>query len=145
MRYRTDNNQEVAVSFLLTKVAHHWWIMNWQVYSPCSSTLVILFKIARARLMASSRNVALLTDARLISATEEMNQISDDIRDAEDQVARWRAGEAEPARMQRASSAELPVADLTILAKIAAWAELRHAVNNGTQPSHPQLRSPSNH
>src|ERR1700686_4692272 len=118
--------------------------MDRPMYVPSSSTLVILFKIARARLMASSHNAALLTDARLISATEEMNQISDDIRDAEDQVARWRAGEAQPARMQRASSAELPVADLTILAKIAAWAELRHAVNNGSQASNPRLRDTSN-
>jgi hypothetical protein len=50
--------------------------------------LVILFKIARARLMASSHDVALLTDARLISATEERNKISDEIREAGNQVAR---------------------------------------------------------
>ena len=62
--------------------------MNWPTYVPSSSMLVILFKIARARLMASSHNVALLTDARLISATEERNKISDEIREAGNQVAR---------------------------------------------------------
>lgn len=119
-------------------------IMNWPAYSPSSSTLVLLFKIGRARLVASSRKAALLTDARLISATEEMNKISDDIREAEDQAARGHAAETQPAWMRWASNAELPIANLTILAKIASWAELRHAVNNGTQPSQPQLRSPAN-
>jgi hypothetical protein len=41
--------------------------------------------------MADSHTVALLSDARLISATEEMNKISDDIREARDQAARWHA------------------------------------------------------
>jgi hypothetical protein len=52
--------------------------MNWPSYTPSSSTLVILFQIARARLMASSHDVQLLSDARLISASEEMNQVADD-------------------------------------------------------------------
>jgi hypothetical protein len=112
--------------------------MNWPTYVPSSSTLVILFKIARARLMASSHNVALLTDARLISATEEMNKISDEIRDAGDQVARRRAEKAQPGCIRWPSDVELPVPDLTVLAKVAAWAELRHAVNTGTEPPHPR-------
>jgi hypothetical protein len=115
--------------------------MNWPTYTPSSSTLVILFKIARARLMASSHNVALLTDARLISATEEMNKISDDIRGAGDQVAPWHTEKAQPGRVRWSSDSELPIADLTILAKVAAWANLRHAVNTGTEGLHP--RSPS--
>ena len=41
--------------------------------------------------MADSHNVALLSDARLISATEDMNKISDDIGQARDQAARWHA------------------------------------------------------
>jgi hypothetical protein len=113
------------------------------MYVPSSSTLVILFKIARARLMASSHNVALLTDARLISATEEMNRISDDLRDAEQEVARRRAEEAQPGRVRWPSDAEKPLPDLTILAKIAAWADLRHAVNAGTEAPSPQAPSPS--
>lgn len=116
--------------------------MSWPTYVPSSSTLVILFKIARARLMASSHNVALLSDARLISATEEMNKISDDIG-AGEQAARWRAEEANAGRIRWSSDAEQPIPDLTILAKVAAWAKLRHAVNTGTEGPHPQPRSPS--
>jgi hypothetical protein len=111
--------------------------MNWPTYVPSSSTLVILFKIARARLMASSHNVALLTDARLISATEEMNKISDEIREAGDQVARRRTEKASLGRIRGPSNVELPIPDLTVLATIAAWENLRHAVNTGTEPPHP--------
>lgn len=117
--------------------------MSWPTYVPSSSTLVILFKIARARLMASSHNVSLLTDARLISATEEMNKISDDIRGAGEQAAPWHTEKAQPGRIRWSSDAEEPVPDLTILAKVAAWANLRHAVNTGTEGPHPQPRSPS--
>ena len=116
-----------------------WRPMNWPTYVPSSSTLVILFKIARARLMASSHNVALLADARLISATEEMNKISDDIREAGDQAVRWHAENPQPGTIRWSSDAELPIPELTILAKVDAWACLRHAVNTGTEP--PQ-RSP---
>jgi hypothetical protein len=103
------------------------------MYVPSSSTLVILFKIARARLMASSHNAAMLTDDRLISATEEMNRISDDIREAENQAAARRAEEVQPGRIRWSSDAELPIPDLTALAKVAAWADIRRAVNAGAE------------
>ena len=51
-------------------------------YIPGKSTLVLLFKAARVRLMSNGARVDSLSDARIESATEEMNQISDDIRDA---------------------------------------------------------------
>jgi hypothetical protein len=102
----------------------------------------MLFKIARARLMASSHDVALLTDARLISATEEMNKISDDIRGAGERVAPWQTETVHPGQRRWSSDAELPIADLTILAKVAAWAGIRHAVNNGTEALHSHQRSP---
>lgn len=121
----------------INRVAHYRGAMNWPTYVPSSSTLVILFKIARARLMASSHNVALLTDARLISATEEMNKISDDIREAGNQVARWHTENAQPGRIRWPSDVELPIPDLTVLAKVAAWADLRRAVNTGAEPPHP--------
>ena len=117
--------------------------MNWSTYVPSSSTLVILFKIARARLMASSRNVALLTDARLISATEEMNRISDDLRGAGDRAAYLRTEKPQPGSIRWSSEAELPVAELTILAKVAAWASLRHAVNTGAEAPNPRSHGPS--
>jgi hypothetical protein len=87
--------------------------------------------------MASSHNVALLSDARIISATEEMNKISDDIVEAGDQLTRWQTENAQPQRIRWSSDAELPIPYLTILAKVAAWADLRHAVNTGTEPPHP--------
>jgi hypothetical protein len=116
--------------------------MSWPTYAPSSSTLVILFKIARARLMASSHNVALLTDARLISATEEMNQISDDISAAGDPVVQWRTEKAQPGCVRWSNDAERSIPDLTILAKVAAWTHLRLAVNAGTEALHPQPRGP---
>lgn len=51
-------------------------------YIPRSSTLLLLFKAARERLTAAGDNLGSLSDARLASATEEMNRISDDIRQA---------------------------------------------------------------
>ena len=127
----------------MARAANHRRTMNWLTYVPSSSTLVILFKIARARLMASSHNVALLSDSRLISATEEMNKISDDISSAGDQVARRHTEKAEPGRIGWSSDAERTVSDLTILAKVAAWAGIRHAVNSGTEALHSHPRSPS--
>jgi hypothetical protein len=75
-----------------------------------------------------------LADSRLISATEEMNRISDDIRNAADKVAQMDAETVQSARTKWARDADLPIGDLATLAKVAAWAELRHAVNGGAQP-----------
>jgi hypothetical protein len=86
--------------------------------------------------MAGSHNVALLSDARLISATEEMNKISDDIRETRDHTARWYADNRPPGTIRWSSDAELRIPELTILAKVDAWASLRHAVNSGTEPPH---------
>ena len=133
MRYRTDNNREGG---------QYQQTMTWPVYVPSRSTLVLLFKIARARLMASSHNVALLTDARLISATEEMNRISDDISAAGDPTARKHTEKALPGCLRWSKDAEVPVPDLAALATVAAWTNLRHAVNAGDEPPHPQRRSP---
>jgi hypothetical protein len=51
-------------------------------YIPGRSTLVLLFNAARVRLMSYSARIDSLSDTRIESATEEINQISDDIRDA---------------------------------------------------------------
>lgn len=53
--------------------------MSPREYVPKSPTLVILFQSASARLLASSRYAELLTNARLVLLTEEMNKISDEI------------------------------------------------------------------
>lgn len=112
------------------------------MFVPSSATLVILFKIARARLLASSQHVESLTDARLIAATEEMNKISDDIREAGHQLAQGRTDNSDFAPVRWSSDAELPVPELRILAKVAAWADLRQAVNAGIEPAPPHPRSP---
>jgi hypothetical protein len=51
-------------------------------YIPRKSTLLVLFKAARMRLMAVSENIGALSDSRLASITEEINRLSDYIRDA---------------------------------------------------------------
>lgn len=56
--------------------------MRWLNFIPGKSTLIVLFNLARRRVSEQTGDVAELTDARLVSATEELNKISDDIRDA---------------------------------------------------------------
>jgi hypothetical protein len=51
-------------------------------YIPRKSTLLVLFKAARVRLMAACENIGLLSESRLASITEEVNRLSDDIREA---------------------------------------------------------------
>ena len=51
-------------------------------YISGKPTPVLLFKAARVRLMTYSARVDLLSDTRIVSATEEINKISDDIRDS---------------------------------------------------------------
>lgn len=63
-------------------------------YIPQKSRLLLLFKAAKMRLIATSENVSLLSDARITSATEEINQISDDILDAKGATSSNRADAA---------------------------------------------------
>ena len=58
--------------------------MSWLSFVPGKTTLVLLFHAAQQRLSGQILNVAGLSDARLASATEELNQIADDVRDAKD-------------------------------------------------------------
>jgi len=51
---------------------------------PRKSALLSLFKAARVRLAANGEQARRLSDTRIASATKEINQISDDIRDAKD-------------------------------------------------------------
>ena len=57
--------------------------MRWLSFIPGKATLVLLFNAAKRRLREQTDDVAELPDARIISATEELNQIADDIRDAQ--------------------------------------------------------------
>jgi hypothetical protein len=56
-------------------------------YIPRTSALLSLFKAARMRLAANGAQARRLSDTRIASATKEINQISDDIRDAKDSGA----------------------------------------------------------
>lgn len=59
-------------------------IMHWRPFIPGKATLVLLFMAAKRRLTEQTDDIAELPNARIITATEELNQITDDIRDAQD-------------------------------------------------------------
>jgi tRNA U34 5-carboxymethylaminomethyl modifying enzyme MnmG/GidA len=77
-------------------------------YIPQKSRLVLLFNAARMRLMATSEKIGSLSDTRIASATEEINQISDDIRDANGATSSNRANAA-TRRSKRADSQVVPL------------------------------------
>ena len=58
--------------------------MRWRPAIPSKESLILLFQAARRRLTRQSGNVAELTNVRILTATTELNQITDDIRDAQD-------------------------------------------------------------
>jgi len=66
-------------------------------YISQKSRLLRLFRAAKMRLMATSENVSSLSEARITSASEEIDQISDDIRDAKGATSSNRADAATPA------------------------------------------------
>lgn len=86
--------------------------MRPQEYVPNSPTLVILFQSASARLLVSSRYAALLTNARLVLLTEEINNISDEIDEFSIQVGAADIGQSgsitSPGDEQRRSPVSAP-------------------------------------
>ena len=55
----------------------------WHSSISGKATLVTLFKAAKRRVTEQTDDVAKLPNARIDSATEELNQIADDVREAE--------------------------------------------------------------
>ena len=55
--------------------------MSWLNFIPGKTVLVGLFKAARRRVTEETEDVGDLPNARIVSATEELNQIADDVRD----------------------------------------------------------------
>jgi hypothetical protein len=51
-------------------------------YIPRKSTLLVLFKAARVRLMTACEKIDCLPETRLALITEEINRLSDEIREA---------------------------------------------------------------
>jgi hypothetical protein len=51
-------------------------------YVPRKSTLLLLFDEAAWRLVDNSEGTGRLSEARLVAATEELNRIADEIREA---------------------------------------------------------------
>src|SRR5664279_10680 len=96
--------------------------MRWHSYVPGKSTLQLLFKAARVRLMANSENVGSLPNARIASATEQINRISDDIRDAKAAGSSDNVG-AVPAETQPV------IPELALPITVAASAPLKRRVS----------------
>ena len=61
-------------------------VMGSLSYIAQKSTLIVLFNEAKSRLSADDRGVDLLSESRIASATEELNRILDDIREASTRV-----------------------------------------------------------
>jgi hypothetical protein len=124
VRYQTDNKSTVVQAPDMMR-----WL-PYVPYIPGKATLVLLFKAARIRLMSNSASVDALSNARIASATEEMNLISDDIRDAKNAGPSTHE-QARPATELDYPRAALPTAD-------AASATLRYANPNapGTDGHH---------
>ena len=57
--------------------------MRWLSFVPSKATLVLLFKAARHRVTEQTDDIDKLPNSRIESATEELNQIADDVRDAQ--------------------------------------------------------------
>ena len=57
--------------------------MRWRPYIPSKATLALLFKAAKRRVTEQTDDIAELPNARVVSATEELNQIADDVREAQ--------------------------------------------------------------
>ncbi len=62
----------------------HDFAMRWMPFTPSKATLILLFTAAWKRVTTTSEGVSALPDARIVSATEELNDIADDITDAEE-------------------------------------------------------------
>jgi hypothetical protein len=61
--------------------------MRWLSFVPSKATLVLLFKAARRRVATQPGDIEELPNARIASATEELNKIADDIRDAQPELS----------------------------------------------------------
>ena len=57
--------------------------MRWRPVISRKANFVVLFKASKRRLTGQTCDVARLPSARIVSATVELNQIVDDIRDAQ--------------------------------------------------------------
>ena len=58
--------------------------MHWLPHLPRKGTLLPLFQSAKLRLSLLTADAGMLSKARIESATGELNQIADDIRDAQE-------------------------------------------------------------
>jgi hypothetical protein len=56
--------------------------VRWRPFIPGKATLVRHFKAAKRRLAVQRKAISGLPNMRIVTATDELNQIVDDIRDA---------------------------------------------------------------
>jgi hypothetical protein len=57
--------------------------MTWLSFIPGKSTLVLLFQAAKLRVTEQTDDITRLPNTRIVSATDELNQIADDVRDSQ--------------------------------------------------------------
>ena len=57
--------------------------MDWHLTIPRKASLALLFRVAKRRLTEQTDDVAELPNARITTATKELNQITNDIRGAQ--------------------------------------------------------------
>ena len=88
-------------------------------YIPRKSALLSLFKAARLRLAANGEQARRLSDTRIASATKEINQISDDIREAKDSGSSRDHVAATPLRKPADPEVALPIT-VTVSAALSA-------------------------
>ena len=62
-------------------IARGYMQWHWRPFVPQRETLLLLFKAARYRLLRQAVHVEAVSDAGIASATENLNQISDDLRE----------------------------------------------------------------
>jgi hypothetical protein len=82
-------------------------MMRWLSFVPGKSTLILLFLAAKRRVADQTEDLSELSDARIVSATEELNRIADDVRDAQESRAE-RVGLPAPARTPEAAADRHP-------------------------------------
>jgi hypothetical protein len=61
----------------------YWLPLSWLPFVPSKASLVLLFNAAKRRVTQQTADIEALPNARIVSATEELNQIADDVREAQ--------------------------------------------------------------
>jgi hypothetical protein len=80
----------------------YWLPQSWLPFVPSKASLVLLFQAAKRRVTQQTAEIDALPNARIASATEELNQIADDVREAQ------RTPEESPPAIPASDTGETP-------------------------------------